>query len=504
MIGGSAVPVLAVPILALLASLFVLAAAMPAAAEKRVALVMGNATYREAPLKNPVNDARAMAAKLKQLGFTVILRENATKLQMERAIADFGDQLGPDAIGLFFYAGHGMQVDGRNFLVPTDAQIASQARVRLETLDVDLVLDQMAVAGSRVNLVILDACRNNPFERRFRATGGGLAQINAPQGTLISYATAPGKVAADGAGDNGLYTTELLRALDTPGLQVEEVFKRVRIEVARASQGAQTPWEASSLTGSFYFREAAASNAAPTPAAAPPMAPDREAIFWTSIQNSGDPALYEAYLQQFPTGTFAPIARSKLDSFRRPPPGPVAALPAAGAAARPGRSFRLALRNQFGQIDCGSAILQIEGNTLCGKGPQVPFSPTGGTIPGSSSGSAAGYARGLHYDLRLMLPSAPHFIANYSYEQTRGSLRTDMQRHAPGATPSRDLIQAGNDTIVPFSEGPPGCVGFDRAGPRQGAGYAWRLFGIVCHQDGSRTPTVAEIGDLLRNARIAQ
>ncbi len=318
------------------------AAALPAAAEKRVALVLGNAAYKEAPLKNPVNDARAMAAKLKQLGFTVILRENTTKLEMERAVADFGDQLGPETIGLFFYAGHGMQVDGRNFLVPTDARIATQARVRLETLDVDLVLDQMAAAGSRVNLVLLDACRNNPFERRFRATGGGLAQINAPQGTLISYATAPGKVAADGAGDNGLYTAELLRALDTPGLQVEEVFKRVRIEVARVSQGAQTPWEASSLTGTFYFRDPAATAAqaplpAPPPVAAPPAAvsPDRDAVFWTSIQNSDNPALFEAYLQQFPAGTFAPIARARIDALRKPAPAALAAAPAPVPAPAP-------------------------------------------------------------------------------------------------------------------------------------------------------------------------
>ena len=323
-------------LLRLFAVVFALAFALPAAAEKRVALVLGNAAYKEAPLKNPVNDARAMAAKLKQLGFTVILRENTTKLEMERAVADFGDQLDAETIGLFFYAGHGMQVDGRNFLVPTDAKIATQSRVRLETLDVDLLLDQMAVAGSRVNLVILDACRNNPFERRFRATGGGLAQINAPQGTLISYATAPGKVAADGAGDNGLYTAELLRALDAPGLPVEEVFKRVRIEVARASQGSQTPWEASSLTGSFYFRQAAPVAVAapapppPAPVVTPAPQPDRDTVFWSSIQGSDNPALFEAYLQQFPAGIFAPIARARIDALRRPPPppAPVSAAPA--------------------------------------------------------------------------------------------------------------------------------------------------------------------------------
>jgi uncharacterized caspase-like protein len=228
--------------------------AAPAAAPPKVALVIGNATYKDNPLRNPANDARAMAAVLKQLGFQVIARENATKQQMERAVAEFGTALKPGAVALFYYAGHGLQVNGRNFLVPVDAEIPGEHAVRLETLDVDLVLDQLAARGSDVNLVILDACRNNPFERRWRSSGGGgLAQINAPKGTLIAYATAPGSVAADGTGENGLYTAQLVQAIKTPGLPIEEVFKKVRVEVARETADLQTPWEASSLTGTFYF-----------------------------------------------------------------------------------------------------------------------------------------------------------------------------------------------------------------------------------------------------------
>lgn len=306
------------------ASLLVLVAGMPAAAQgvaaKRVALVIGNSTYKEQPLKNPANDAKAMAAKLRQIGFQVIERQNATKTQMERAVADFGEALSAGAVGLFYYAGHGLQVSGRNFLVPVDAQITSEQRVRLETVDVDVVLDQMDAAKSGVNLVILDACRNNPFERRFRATGGGLAQINAPQGTLIAYATAPGKVAADGDGANGLYTTRLLQHIGTPGMAVEEVFKRVRIDVSRDTNADQTPWESSSLTGSFTFVDApppppppvqvAAAPAPPPPAPAPAV--DREALFWQSVKDSDDPAMLNAYLAQFPNGTFTPLARAKL------------------------------------------------------------------------------------------------------------------------------------------------------------------------------------------------
>ena len=283
------------------------ASVAPAWSEKRVALVIGNAAYRDAPLRNPVNDARAMTAKLKAMGFEVILRENATKLEMERAIADFGDLLGPDTVGMFFYAGHGLQVNGRNQLVPVDARIVSEQRVRLETVDADIVLEQMAAARNRVNLVILDACRINPFERRFRATGNGLAQMSAPEGTLISYATAPGRVAADGDGANGIFTAELIKAIEEPGLKVEDVFKRVRVAVTQRTNGAQTPWEASSLTGDFFFV---------SPRQAPQSADATEIAFWNAIATSTNPALYEEYLRQYPSGRFASIAQIKLAEFK--------------------------------------------------------------------------------------------------------------------------------------------------------------------------------------------
>ncbi len=327
-----------------------LLAAAPAAASKKIALVIGNGAYAEAPLKNPPSDARAIAATLKRQGFEVLLKENATKAQMNEIVADFGEKLGEGDTALFFYAGHGMQVQGRNYLIPTDAKISSEQRVRLETLDVEAVLDQMAAARARVSMVILDACRNNPFERRFRSIGGGLAQINAPEGTMIAYATSPGKVAADGEGANGLYTQELLKALAQPGLKVEDVFKQVRIGVARASNGAQVPWEASSLTGDFYFQPPAASaavapTAAPAVVAAPAPAIDREGMFWDSVKGSSDPAELRAYLDTYPTGIFAPIARARVASLEaarqqqvaaaRATPAPVAPAPAAAPAAAP-------------------------------------------------------------------------------------------------------------------------------------------------------------------------
>ena len=224
-----------------------------AAAPHRAALVIGNGNYPSAPLSNPVNDAKDMATALRSLGFDVTEVTNATQREMNRAITLFGSKLRADSVALFFYAGHGIQAKGKNYLLPIDASIQHEGSLRSEGVDVDAVLDQIASTGSQVNIVVLDACRNNPFERKFRSVGGGLAQIDAPKGTLIAYATAPGKTASDGSGKNGLYTQELLQALRQPGAKVEEVFKKVRIEVARGSNDAQIPWESSSLTGDFYF-----------------------------------------------------------------------------------------------------------------------------------------------------------------------------------------------------------------------------------------------------------
>jgi hypothetical protein len=221
-------------------------------AERRIALVIGNGKYREAPLRNTTNDAGDMAAVLRRTGFEVILAIDATQKEMNRAIASFGDRLTPDTVALFYYAGHGMQLRGKNYLIPIDAEIRSEASVRVESVDVDAVLDQLST--SEMNVVILDACRNNPFERRSRSSGAaGLAQMEAPKGTMIAYATAPGRTAADGENRNGLYTRELLKQIEVQGLALEQVFKNVRRAVAKATRDAQIPWESSSMTGDFYF-----------------------------------------------------------------------------------------------------------------------------------------------------------------------------------------------------------------------------------------------------------
>jgi uncharacterized caspase-like protein len=224
-----------------------------AALEHRVALVIGNSDYKSAPLKNPVNDVRAMATALGKLGFEVLTGENLNRKAMLQKMRAFREKLGPESVGLFYYAGHGIQVKGQNYLIPVDAAVRSEAEIDEESVNLTNLLDRLDEAKNPINIVILDACRDNPFARSFRSLSHGLAQVDAPNGTLIAYATAPGRTAADGDGANGLYTEEMLRVIKIPGLKVEDVLKRVRAGVVQRTKGLQTPWDASSLIGDFYF-----------------------------------------------------------------------------------------------------------------------------------------------------------------------------------------------------------------------------------------------------------
>lgn len=220
---------------------------------RRIALVIGNSRYVSSPLKNPVNDARSMAAALRRLGFEVEELKDLGYNDMNEALENFGNRLKPGGVGLFYYAGHGMQVDGANYLIPVDARIKAENEVRYKTVDAGLVLAKMEQARSDVNIVILDACRDNPFSRSFRSSSRGLASMDAPYGTFIAYATSPGKTAADGDGQNGIYTEELVKVLETPGLPIEQVFKRTLKTVREKSGSQQLPWVASNLEGEFWF-----------------------------------------------------------------------------------------------------------------------------------------------------------------------------------------------------------------------------------------------------------
>jgi Caspase domain/Protein of unknown function (DUF1566) len=224
-----------------------------AAKESRIALVIGNGAYKSSPLGNPVNDANDMAAALKNCNFRVMKSINASRREMRKAIRKFGKEINKGAVGLFYYAGHGIQVDGENYLVPVNAAVYTEAEVEDECLKVSSVLRQMESAGNRLNIIILDACRDNPFGRSFRSSNMGLAKMDAPTGSILAYATAPGSVAADGTDRNGLYTSMLLKHMMEPNLAIERVFKNVRVEVMKDSGMRQVPWESSSLTGDFYF-----------------------------------------------------------------------------------------------------------------------------------------------------------------------------------------------------------------------------------------------------------
>lgn len=223
-----------------------------AAPEQLIALVIGNSTYSSGPLKNPVYDATDIATALTDLGFVVILKRNAGHREMEEAVDDFGNRLKRGGVGLFYYAGHGIQVSGVNYLIPVDARMKKELDIKYQALDVNKILDEMANANNGFNIVILDACRDNPFSRSFRNVSRGLSIVSsAPAGTFISYSTGPGQVAQDGEERNSPYTAALLKSIKEPGIIIEEVFKRVRQKLRKET--GQVPWELSSLEGSFYF-----------------------------------------------------------------------------------------------------------------------------------------------------------------------------------------------------------------------------------------------------------
>lgn len=237
--------------------------------ETRTALVIGNSTYRTSPLRNPVNDAQAVAIALKGLGFEVILRENASQREMLDALREFALKSAKSQVRLLYYAGHGVQIKGRNYLMPVDADVQTEDEIAQKGTDVTEFLERLGTSPNGVNLVVLDACRNNPFtstpsqladSRRFRTRGlapqaAGLAPLQAPSGTLIAFSTAPGSVAVDNPSQkNSVYTKHFLTSLRTPGLPIERLFKQVRVAVAQETQQQQVPWETSSLMGEFCFR----------------------------------------------------------------------------------------------------------------------------------------------------------------------------------------------------------------------------------------------------------
>lgn len=276
---------------------------------RRIALVIGNGAYQYPDnlpkLGNPAHDAEDMASALRRFGFEVIERKNQTLEAMNQSIAEFGSRIGGSDAALFFFAGHGIQVKNQNYLMPINARVESEAVVPYQGVNVNQILDEMDNAKSNVNIVILDACRNNPVSGKFRSSKSrGLASPGAvPKGTVIVYATDPGNVAADGDGRNGLFTAGLLTAFKGKDLSLDSVLTVASAEVERASQQTQTPYVngPKTLQKNFSFHV----TVEPGPA-------ETEKTFWTSIERSSDPADFEAYLRNYPKGSYRALAENQI------------------------------------------------------------------------------------------------------------------------------------------------------------------------------------------------
>jgi TPR repeat protein len=298
-------------------------------AEKRVALVIGNSAYvHVAKLPNPRNDAKDIAAVLRRLGFEVVEGIDLDKPGMERSIRKFSASLDGADVALFFYAGHGLQVNGQNYLAPVTARLDSEAALDFDMVSLNLVLRQMERA-KRTNLVFLDACRDNPLLKDLARSMGatrsaslsrGLARVKTVVGTMISYATSPDQVALDGTGRNSPFTTALLKHIETPGLDIANMMITVRQDVLKLSNGKQIPWDHSSLTGRFYFKpganQANPPDIKPNPNTGNTANPAIELSFWNSVKDSKNPQMLQAYLDRYPAGIFSGIAKIRIDALK--------------------------------------------------------------------------------------------------------------------------------------------------------------------------------------------
>ena len=275
-----------------------------ALAEPRIALVIGNGAYASVGgLPNPPADAALIAGALERQGFAVTLVPDADLAAMRQAVGDFGAALraaGPEATGLFYYAGHGVQSFGRNYLLPVDVALSNAADLELVAVEADSVLRQMASAKNRTNIVILDACRNNPFENVLDLGDNGLAEMKAPTGTFLAYATEPGAVALDGAGGNSPFTGALVVEMATPGLPIEQVFKQVRVKVLGETEGRQTPWDTSSLTADFVFVPSGSAT------------PEAEEALWAQVALARDAVQIMLFMQAYPKSVHGPDAQALL------------------------------------------------------------------------------------------------------------------------------------------------------------------------------------------------
>ncbi len=338
-------------IVALAAALLGFFFASSAHADRRVALVIGNGKYvQAAPLANPANDARAVAAALERLGFEVVSGYDLGNADLRKTVRAFADKLVGADVAMFFYAGHGLQVGGENYLIPVDAAIRSEADLDFNAVKMDLISRQMD-RETKVKIIMLDACRDNPFEKELSRSMGktrsatvkqGLAEISTAGGTLIAFATDPGSVALDGDANHSPFTTALLKHIETPGVEIGLMMRRVTKDVYESTSERQRPWTNASLTGELYLKPGETGGVQPTPppaSAANPPQPggfdDRqlELAMWQAADKSGQAGDYQEYLKKYPNGQFAGLARNRLEALKNKPAGSTNT-----AAADPGRS----------------------------------------------------------------------------------------------------------------------------------------------------------------------
>ena len=277
----------------------------------RQALVIGNSGYLDAPLANPVNDARAVAGLLGQAGFTVASHLDARRNDMMAAIERFTAEVrkSDTKLVMFYFAGHGAQLDWRNYLLPVDAKAESADQLRQSCIDLNYLIGEFGKSRGKTFIIMLDACRNNPFGSSYRPEQKGLSQFDAPVGSLLAYATSPGNVASDGSGQNGLYTENLLRELSVKGAKIEDALKRVRLNVRLASNGAQIPWETTSLENDVFIFDGGKSKLSE---AEQEKLLEEDLTEWGRIKSSGKIDDYAGYLRRFPNGRFAEIVQTRL------------------------------------------------------------------------------------------------------------------------------------------------------------------------------------------------
>lgn len=342
---------------------------------KRVALVIGNSAYRHVTeLANPRNDAEAVSAALDSLGFEVISGVDLDRVALENAVREFAVATRGAELALFFYAGHGLQVGGKNYLIPVDAELADEADLDFQTVSMDAVLRNME-RERRTNLIILDACRNNPLAKnlarsmgtRSAAVGRGLAPLETGVGTLISFATQPGNVALDGEGGNSPFTSALLRHIDASDLDVALMMRRVRRDVMDATGGQQVPWSNSSLTDAVYLRTGGGAGGSP-PAVSSAQSPDLDA--WNAIRDSNSAALFRTYVERYPDSLYADFARARLAELGDGAATKSASLAVTHAAA-PHGDGQDCVKLAEGVLLCASSRLASQGKNAYGVGNLV-------------------------------------------------------------------------------------------------------------------------------------